>query len=317
MPLDPPVQQVIERMIAARAAAAPVATVDLDERRRAADTTMLLAGTPRAAGVEATDHTVAVDGAAITVRVLRPAGLAAPAPTLFFVHGGGWFQGDIDTAEVECGPMVSAVPCVVALVGYRLAPEHPFPIPLRDCVAAYRWLLDNAADLGVDPARIAVGGTSAGGNLAAALCLVVRDEGLAAPLLQLLDAPALDLRPRTSDSALDVGLTAAGVDEYTAFYLGSDGDPTDPLASPLLADLTGLPPAVLLVAEFDPVRDEGERYLTRLHEAGVPAAAFRVLSHLHGGWIIPVSATFTLVRELRAAALRHAFAGTLVPGLER
>lgn len=316
MALDPPLRRIFEHLAAAPAAPPG----DLLEQRRLADTTMLLASTGPEAGVEVSDHTVVVSGGAITVRVTRPVAVAAggvPAPAYLFVHGGGWFQGNLDTAEVECGPMASTVPCVVVSVGYRLAPEHPFPVPVEDCVAAYRWLLDQAGALGVDPARIAVGGTSAGGNLAVALCLAARDRGLPAPCLQLLDVPCLDLTlasPSMRDPGCQAGLTGDAVAEFAARYVPDPAQRTDPLASPLLAaDLSGLPPAVVVVAELDPVRDDGERYLERLHEADVPAMGIRVLSHPHGGWIIPVSPTWRLMGDLRAAAVRRAFDGTLVP----
>lgn len=311
MHLDPPLQRLLEALDDAGST-----PVDLDERRRQADTTMLLASTGPESGVNLSDHEVPVGGDSIMVRVAYPSGIATPSPAFLFMHGGGWFQGNLDTAAVECGPMASRVPCVVVSVGYRLAPEHPFPIPLEDCVAAYRWVHDHATELGIDAARIAVGGTSAGGNLAAALCLLARDRGLPRPVVQVLDVPALDLTlssPSMQSSETQVGLTREAVGEYASFYL-SGHDPTDPLASPLLApDLSGLPPAVMTVCEHDPVRDDGERYLTRLHEAGVPATAMRVLAHPHGGWVVPVTAAHVLINELRAAALRHAFASTLIP----
>lgn len=311
MHLDPPLVQLFTML--AGAATAESATTDLASRRAMADSTMLLAATGRGEGVEATDHQIDVEGGQITVRILRPAGLVAPAPTFFFIHGGGWFQGNLDTGEVECGPMAAMVPCIVVSVEYRLAPEHRFPVPLLDCAAAYRWMLENAAELGIDADRIAVGGTSAGGNLAAALCLVLRDEGVSTPCLQLLEAPALDLTTMTQESDVP-GLDAAGFNEYRDFYLGAEGDGRDPLASPMFAaDLSGLPPAVVIVAEHDPLRDQGERYLERLHDAGVPGSGMRILAHVHGTWVIPATSTFVLVAELRAAALRRALAGTLVP----
>lgn len=318
MPLDPPIQRIFDLLAAARTdgadGATPVDPTDLDARRHDADSTMLLASTGPQPGVEVSDHAVPVAGGEITVRITRPeARGATPEPAYLFVHGGGWFQGNLDTAEVECGPMASTVPCVVVSVGYRLAPEHPFPTPLEDCVAAYAWLLERAADLGVDPTRVAVGGTSAGGNLAAALCLAARDRGLPVPCFQMLDVPCLDLTlasPSMRAAGTQVGLTGDAVDEFAGFYVPDPARRTDPLASPLLAaDLAGLPPALIVVAEHDPVRDDGERYLAALHAAGVSASAVRVLAHPHGGWVIPGTLTHQLVRDLHAAALRHAFAG--------
>ncbi|MFJ8739442.1 alpha/beta hydrolase [Embleya sp. NPDC127516] len=317
MPLDPPIQRIIDLLAAHRDTNEPPGT--LDERRKLANATMRLAFTGRPDDVTATDHQVPVADGEITVRILRPAGLPAAAPVFYFIHGGGWFQGDLDTAEVELGPITSLVPCAVALVDYRLAPEHPYPVPLEDCVAGYTWLHANHAELGLDPERIAVGGCSAGGNLAAALCLIVRDRELPMPCAQLLDVPCLDLTRMDTDAdpeaILDFGgLTPEACNEFFGLYLAGVTDPRDPRVSPMYeADLSGLPPAVITVAEYDPVRDQGERYLTRLHEAGVPGAAFRVLAHLHGGWVIPGTVTHALVGDLRAASVRRALTGTLAP----
>jgi acetyl esterase len=320
MPLDPPLQVIIDALSGARDAEPPA---DLDQRRAQSNQTMLLIGQPRGEGVVSTDHTIPVSGGEIVVRVLHPrrapSGPGAadgPLPTFFSLHGGGWFQGNLDTAEVEAGPMTGDLGCVTVLPGYRLAPEHPFPIPLDDCVAAYEWMLANADELGIDRDHVVVGGQSAGANLAAALALVIRDRGLHQPAAQLLDVPALDLTLASPSMATESagGLSGAEVEQFAAWYL--DGhDPKDPLASPLHADdVSGLPPTVVLVAEMDPVRDDGERWVTRLHEAGVPAAGIRVQAQLHGSWIIPVTITSRLIPEMRRHVLREAFAGTLVPG---
>lgn len=328
MSFDPPLQALFDALRAAEGAggaptepaepAEPVEPVDIATERAQADATMVLIRPPVPEGVEVSEHDVPVDdgAASIRVRIHRPAGLPAAAPTVVFIHGGGWMQGNLDTAEVESGPIATAVPCMVVSVGYRLAPEHPFPTPLEDCVAAYRWVHDNASALGVDPARVAVAGGSAGGNLAAAVCLAARDRELPMPVVQLLDVPALDLTlssPSIHDPDAQAGLTGAAVKRYAQQYLA--GHPaTDPLASPLLAtDLSGLPPAVVLVAEHDPVRDDGERWVRALHAAGVAASGYRVLTHFHGGWFIPFTVTSRLAQDLRAAALRRAFDGTLVP----
>ena len=307
MSIDAPLRRLFE---AAPPPAEPPA--DHDERRARANATMLLIPRPESDDIASADHRIGP----ITVRVQRPSDAPSPAPAFLFLHGGGWFQGNLDTSEVECGPMASMAGAVVVHVDYRLAPEHPFPIPLDDCMAAYRWLLDNAQDLDVDPDRIALGGVSAGGNLAAALCLRARDERLPQPLVQLLEVPALDLTLTSAsmDAMADgFGLRKADVEELSGFYV-TPGQRTDPYASPLLADdLSGLAPVVVLVAELDPVRDDGERYVARLHDAGVPAAAFRVLSHIHGTWIIPLTITHALVRDLKTSVLRRAFEGTLRP----
>ena len=312
--VDAPLAAIFEAMAAGAAAEPEPAT--LAERRAAADGTMLLIHGGPEDGVTSTDHEVPVEGGTVRVRVLRPDAHTAPSPTLFFIHGGGWFQGNLDTGEVECGPMASAADIAVVSVEYRLAPEHPFPTPLEDCVAAYRWTREHAADLGLDADRVAVGGTSAGGNLSAALLLACRDRGIPLPIAQVLEVPALDLTlgsPSMDEHTDGAGLTRAAVDDFAKHYVGTTPR-THPLVSPLLAeDLTGLPPAVVFVAEHDPVRDDGERWVRALQSAGVPAAGFRILNHVHGSWIIPVTITNRLHHDLRVATLRRIFDGTLVP----
>jgi len=311
---DPPLVALFNAM---RGDGPPQRIEDLQERRAEADRTFMLIHPGPQEGVAVQDRTVPVEGGEIRVRVYTPDGVEQPAPCLFFIHGGGWFQGNLDTAEVECGQMAGPVGCVVVSVEYRLAPEHPFPIPLDDCVAAYRWTLDHAAELGIDTGRIGVGGTSAGGNLAAALCLVARDEGLPRPIVQLLIVPGLDLTlgsESTITCGTNAGLTRDDLDEYAGYYTSGGTDRAHPLVSPLLhPDLSGLPPAVVFVAEHDPVRDDGERYVARLHEAGVAAVGMRVLAHFHGSWVIPITATHRIMHDLQVASLRRAFEGTLVP----
>ncbi|HMJ75527.1 MAG TPA: alpha/beta hydrolase [Iamia sp.] len=286
---------------------------DLASQREQADATMLLIRRPIDPSVAVADHEVSVAGGTIRVRTYRPAGDEV-LPGYLFVHGGGWSQGTLDTAEVECGPVAEAVPAVVCSVEYRLAPEHPFPTPLDDCVAAYEWFLAHLDELRVDPDRVAIGGTSAGGNLAVATCLVARDRGLPMPMFQWLEVPGLDLAlgsPSVQENAVGFGLTAEALDEYAGRYAGT-ADRSDPLVSPLLAsDLAGLPPTVVLTADLDPVRDDGERFVSRLHEAGVPAVALRVLNHPHGTWVIPVSLAWGVVEAMRTATFQAAFAGRL------
>lgn len=287
----------------------PPPPTDLAEARAAADATMLLIRRPIDPSVTVEEH----DLGPFRVRTYRPAS-DVPLPGYLFIHGGGWSQGTLDTAEVECGPVAEAVPAVVCSVGYRLAPEHPFPAPLDDCVAAYEWFLAHLDDLGVDPARVGIGGTSAGGNLALATCLVARERGLPMPLFQWLEVPATDLTlasPSMEENGTGYGLTKADTDVYAGRYAGSE-DRAHPLISPLLAaDLSGLPPTVVLTADLDPVRDDGERLVDRLHQVGVPAVCLRVLNHPHGTWVIPVSLAWGVVEALRTATLQAAFAGRL------
>ncbi|OWY61746.1 hypothetical protein B7486_62150, partial [cyanobacterium TDX16] len=229
MPLDPPLQAIVAALAGARDAEPPA---DLDERRRQSNQTMLLIAQPRGEGVTATDHTIPVADGEISVRVLHPAPSEGdgPLPAFFSLHGGGWFQGDLDTAEVEAGPMTGDLGCVTVLPDYRLAPEHPFPTPLEDSVAAYEWMVANADELGIDLDHVVVGGQSAGANLAAALALVVRDRDLHPPAAQLLDVPALDhtMSSPSMQTESEGGLSVDEVRQFSDWYL--DGhDPKDPL----------------------------------------------------------------------------------------
>ncbi len=197
----------------------------------------------------------------------------APLALLVHFHGGGWVLGDLDTHDSGCRFLCARAGIAVLNVGYRLAPEHRFPAAVDDAVAAFRWAHAQATVLGIDPDRIAVGGDSAGGNLAAVVTQVTHREGGAQPAFQLLGVPATLMGSRTRSQELFASgyfLTRANMDWYEAHYLG-DADPRDVRASPLLADdLEGLAPAYIAVAGFDPLRDEGIAYAEKLRAAGVP-----------------------------------------------
>ena len=232
-----------------------------------------------------TDHRVPVEGGEITVRVYRPHG-DGPFPVHVYFHGGGFWLGDLDMSDGYCRSLVAEAGCAVASVDYRLAPEHRWPTAADDCFAATVWVVEHAAELGVDAARLSVGGASAGGNLAAVVSLMARDRGGPAIQLQVLDIPVTDLTMSSAtigENGEGYLLTKRSMEQYTAYYLGPDGDPTHPYASPLLApDLSGLPPAVVITAEFDPLRGEGEAYADRLDEAGVRVVHKRFDGHFHG-----------------------------------
>lgn len=231
--------------------------------------------------------TVPVAGGAIEALVYVPPG-PGPHPAHLFVHGGGWGLGSIHHAVVDatCRERCVGAGCVVVSVGYRKAPEHRFPVPLEDAFAALRWLADQAEALGVRRDLVTIGGQSAGGNLAAAVALKARDEGGPAIAFQLLEIPALDLTfagASVATYATGYGLTARGMEQFRDAYVRGPDDLTHPYASPLLApDLTGLPPAHVMVAEFDVLRDEGEAYVRRLNDAGVPATLAMHAGHIHG-----------------------------------
>ncbi len=221
----------------------------------------------------------------IPARHYRPAG-SGPAPLLVFFHGGGWVFGDLDTHDSVCRLICRDAGVQVLAVDYRLAPEHPAPAAVDDAYAAYRWARERAVDLGADPRRVAVGGDSAGGNLAAVVTRMARDAGDPLPSLQWLIYPVTDLRGQTrSRSLLGDGflLTKDDMDWFQGNYLrGSGIDETDPRVSPLLADdVSGLSPALIVTAGFDPLRDEGAQYAARLREAGVAVDHRQMSSMIH------------------------------------
>ena len=221
----------------------------------------------------------------IPVRVYTPEA-EAPRPALVFFHGGGWVICDLDTHDVVCSAIARRAGAVVVAVDYRLAPEHKFPAAVVDCYAATEWVASNAARLGIDPSRISVGGDSAGGNLAAVVCLKSRDEKGPRVAGQALVYPVTDLSAFATSSygefADGYQLTRAAMEWFRDCYLSNPGDALNPHASPFLArDLTGLPPALIITAECDPLRDEGEAYAKRLIDAGVSTTCTRYAGMIH------------------------------------
>ncbi len=206
------------------------------------------------------------------------------APLLIYYHGGGWVIGDLDTHDDICRKLARDARCSVVAVDYRLAPEHPAPAALDDCIAATKWMFSNAATIGVDPARIAIGGDSAGGNLAA---LVSLHAGVN-PVFQLLVYPATDMRmdyPSHRENAQGYLLTADSMTWFIGHYLqGDERKKHEPLYSPILSDdgtLKKSPPTLVITAEFDPLRDEGEAYAARLAAVGVPTSTVRFNGQIH------------------------------------
>jgi acetyl esterase len=201
-----------------------------------------------------------------------------------FFHGGGWVIGDIDTHDGTCRILCRSTGAIVVSVDYRLAPEHRFPAAVEDCIAATTWVADHGAELGGDPGRLGVAGDSAGGNLAAVVAQDAHRRGAPAVAAQALVYPAVDfseIRPSFVANGEGYLLTAESIGWFTAQYLG-DHDPADPRASPLRADLAGLPPAVVAVAEFDPLHDEGVAYAAALSEAGVAVRLLDFGGLVHG-----------------------------------
>ena len=226
----------------------------------------------------------------IPVRVYTPAGTPtggpATRPGLLWFHGGGWVIGNLDSADFTARALTNASGCVVVSVDYRLAPEAKFPAAALDCFAATKWVVENASVFGINPGRIAVGGDSAGGNLAAVVSQMAKAKGGPAIGFQLLVYPVTNHSFQTAsynDNAEGYLLTKDSMVWFWDHYLNSSTDGLDPMASPLLAaDLSGLPPALVITAEFDPLRDEGEAYASALKTAGGVATAARYNGQIHG-----------------------------------
>jgi acetyl esterase len=244
-----------------------------------------LGAMPRVGRVE--DRTIPGPAGEIRVRVTTPDG-DGPLPALVYFHGGGWVVGSIATHDALCREITNAAGVAVVSVDYRLAPEHPFPAAVEDAYAATAWVAEHGPTIGIDPARIAVGGDSAGGNLAAVVALKARDEGGGGPRL----ACQVLLYPITNDD-LDTAsyrefargymLTREAMAWYWDQYVPAPGDRRDPYASPLRAeDLGGLPPALVMTAGYDVLRDEAEAYAARLIEAGTRVQLSRHDGMIHG-----------------------------------
>jgi acetyl esterase len=242
------------------------------------------------------DHQIPVDEGSITARVYRSDG-AGPLPCYVYLHGGGFWLGTLDQSDSTCRGIATDAGCVVVSVDYRLAPEHKFPIAPEDCYAALLWTVEHAGELGIDRHRLAVGGGSAGGNLAAVVALMARDRGGPVLAAQVLEVAVLDF-------------TTPGKEPYVELYLGSADNASHPYASPLLAtDLTGLPPAVVMRAEFDALTGEDAAYAQRLREAGVEVEERLWEGQFHGSMhlakLIPDEAGEYHLQIV--AALRRAF----------
>jgi acetyl esterase len=255
----------------------------------------------------------AIDGpqASIPVRIYRPHPGGRPNAALVYFHGGGWTIGDLDTHDVLCRQLCLGAGVTVVSVDYRLGPEHRFPAAIDDALAAVRWAREQAHALGIDASRIALGGDSAGGNLAAVVPLLLRDAGEALPAFQLLIYPATDMRcgtPSHRTNGAGYLLTAESIAYYRGHYIADAAQWFDWRASPLLADdLRGLPPALVLTAGFDPLRDEGRQYADALSAAGNAAQVVCFERQIHGfitmGRVIDEATTAV---DLCAAVLRRA-----------
>ena len=307
MPLDPQAKAFLDQLVASNAP--PVHAQTPEENRRTLRA-LFTAEVPTPVG-HVEDRKVPSPDGDIPIRLYTPQG-SGPFPVLVFLHGGGWVQGDIETYDELCRTLTNGVDCIVVSVDYRLAPEHTFPACPQDCYAATEWVATNAAQFNGDPSRIAIGGDSAGGNLTAVVTQMVRDRGGAPLVFQLLIYPMTDFTADTP-SLREMGegyfVTAKDLEWFLNHYLNNEEEKKDPLASPMLAaSLSNLPPALIITAEYDPLRDDGELYGKRLKEAGVPVTISRYNGMFHG--FVSLSAFLDQAKQGIAescAALQAAF----------
>jgi acetyl esterase len=307
MPLDPQAQQVLEQIAALglppnHLVSPSQARINMKSRPRAAG--------PEVAKVE--DRLIPGPGVEIPVRIYTPTG-AGPFPILVWFHGGGWVVGDLETADATARHLTVGASCVVVSVDYRLAPETKFPGAADDCYAATVWAAQQAARINGDANRIAVGGDSSGGNLAAAVSLMARDRSGPPIVFQLLVYPvtARDFEtPSYRQNAEGYGLSLDSMRWYWDHYLQHPADASNPYAAPLVAQaLEGLPPALVITAEYDPLCDEGEAYARRLQAAGVRTTYSRYGGMTHG--FFGMSAVLDKGKQALAeacTALRQTFA---------
>lgn len=243
-----------------------------------------LGGEPEPVG-SISNRTISGPLGEIPIRIYTPEG-SGPFPALVYFHGGGWVVGDLETVDSACTVLTNRAEAVVVSVDYRLAPENRFPAPVTDCYAATEWVSENAAELGIDPQRIAVGGDSAGGNLATVVSIMARDRGAPELAYQVLFYPVTNMDFETASyqaNGADYFLTTDMMRWFWGHYIESEDVGRDMRASPLLTeDLSNLPPAFVATAEFDPLRDEGEAYAELLLKAGNDVAIKRYDGQIHG-----------------------------------
>jgi acetyl esterase len=285
MPLDPQARIVWDTLAAS--GVPPTHLLSVAEARQAMFDILPL-GSPLepVAWVEDRQVPSSIPGAAIPVRIYAPEG-TGPFPVLVFFHGGGWVVGNLEIYDAICRTLTNSAGCITVSVDYRLAPEHKFPDAAEDCYEATRWVVENGATFNGDPGRVAVGGDSAGGNLATVVALMARDRGGPPLIFQVLIYPVTDHytagHASYEENAEGYFLSRDEMIWFWNHYLLGEEEAEHPYASPLKAvDLHGLPPALVITAEFDPLRDEGEMYATRLREAGVPVIATRYDGMMHG-----------------------------------
>ena len=301
MPLHPKAKELLEQFAAS--GIPPLGTLPVAETRALYDSgNVALTGLPEPLA-EVDDRSIPGPAGEIPIRIYTPQA-PGPLPLLVYFHGGGWVICSLETHDAVCRLLAKQTPAIVVSVDYRLAPESKFPAAAEDCYAAACWVAEHAAAIGGDPKRFAVGGDSAGGNLAAVVSLMARDRAKPKIGFQLLIYPVIDHGYDTAsyrENADGYLLTKESMAWFWNHYLAGADDGANPYASPLRAkSLADLPPAMVVTAEFDPLRDEGEAYAERLRKAGVPVKLKRYAGLIHG--FFSMTGVFEQAHETVAAA---------------
>jgi acetyl esterase len=281
MAVDPQVQAILDLL--ARTNPGDLSTLDVAAARKLREERRL----PPGPDAQVDDHSMAGPGGPLKVRRYRPPDARGKLGALVYFHGGGFVLGSIEGHDALCRQLAVSAGCAVLSVEYRLAPEHKFPAAVDDASTATAWVHANASRLDVDPARIAIGGDSAGATLATVAAVLAKRNGGQPLILQVLLYPVTDLRtldtPSYLENASGYFLTRSAMGWFRDHYLSSEAERANPLASPLAAqDLSGLPPALVITAEYDPLRDEGEAYARALQAAGVRVTVHRYAGMIHG-----------------------------------
>jgi acetyl esterase len=314
MPVDPQVQALLDEM--REAGARPFEELTVAEARAAAWSFAALQGEPEE--VAAVEHTfIPGPTAELPVRIYTPQDAEGPYPGLVYFHGSGWVVLNIAVCDTTMRALANNTGCKVVAVNYQKAPEHPFPIPFEDCWAATNWVVDHADELGLDASRIGVIGDSAGGNLAAAVALRARDEGAPRLAYQALIYPAVEHGWDTEsahENAEGYLLQRESMHWFWDHYVPDKARASEPYVSPLLAaDHSGLPPAFIATAEFDPLRDDGRAYHAKLHDAGVPSTYVEYEGMIHGFyWMQGIADGARRLHEDLAEAIREALQPTRI-----
>ena len=290
----------------------PVITLPVEEGRRIREVVYSKLWGEREAVANVEDHLIPGPAEQIQVRVYRPAS-SNPLPVLVYFHGGGWVTCSIDSYDGLCRAFANGVNCIVVSVNYRLAPEHKFPAAVEDAYAATVWVANHASEIGGDPTRVAIGGDSCGGNLTAVVALMARERRSPQLGFQMLLYPCTDYefeRPSALENAKGYYLTLDAMRWFWKHYLNSEAEAAHPYASPLRAeDLRGLPSTLVVTAQFDPLRDQGEAYAKRLREANVPVTykCYDGMIHCFLSFASELEQAKAGLREV-VEALRSAFA---------